>query len=78
MSTMSYCRFQNTARDLQDCWEHMDETKLSADERRARRSLVRLCRNISEDYTDDDGRLIAELNEPSPTAAGISDDAEDE
>jgi hypothetical protein len=26
MSNMSYCRFQNTSRDLADCQEAMDET----------------------------------------------------
>lgn len=51
MGNMSYCRFQNTLEDLRDCYESMDETAdLSKDEGRARRSLIKLCANIMDDF----------------------------
>lgn len=51
MANMSYCRFQNTLKDLQDCLEHM-ETDLTpdGDEFNARQALVELAILISEDY----------------------------
>lgn len=45
MANMSYCRFQNTSRDLHDCYEHLD-AKLSEDEREARNRLVRTCAKV--------------------------------
>ena len=30
MSNMSYCRFQNTVQDLQDCYDNIDDSDLSA------------------------------------------------
>jgi len=38
-------RFENTLRDLVDCYEHLEEP-VSEDEDRARRSLIVLCRVI--------------------------------
>lgn len=55
MSNMSYCRFQNTLMDLQDCQEVLDEMtveeagKLSDEERRAATKLVNMCRQIGFD-----------------------------
>ena len=56
MANMSYCRFQNTANDLDDCYEHIDDD-LGADEAHARERLIDLCRQIAEwaDATDDWG-----------------------
>jgi hypothetical protein len=45
MSNMSYCRFYNTLRDLQDCYEHLDE-ELSGDEYISRKRLVEVCQDI--------------------------------
>lgn len=45
MANMSYCRFQNTSRDLQDCYENLD-AELSKDEREARNRLVRTCAKV--------------------------------
>ena len=42
MANMSYCRFQNTVRDLADCRDHLYEA-LPDDERSARVELVGLC-----------------------------------
>jgi hypothetical protein len=47
MPNMSYCRFQNTVRDLQDCQEHMDEVDdLGSDEASARERLIEVCKEI--------------------------------
>lgn len=49
---MSYCRFQNTARDLQDCADHFrslnpkDKFSNNRDELRARSEIVRLAAQI--------------------------------
>ena len=45
MANMSYCRFQNTSRDLHDCYENLD-AKLSEDEREARTRLIRTCAKV--------------------------------
>ena len=48
MSNMSYCRFQNTLSDLQDCEEHLSDDDLSEDEEEARIKLVKLCKEIAK------------------------------
>lgn len=45
MSNMSYCRFQNTLRDLEDCLEHIEDD-VSKDEQAARDELIRVCQEI--------------------------------
>lgn len=50
MANMSYCRFQNTLMDLQDCYENMDDEDLSEEEERARTHLIEACLNLSGDY----------------------------
>lgn len=52
MSNMSYCRFRNTLPDLEDCYDNMDSVQ-SDEEKRARKRLIQLCINISEDYGDE-------------------------
>lgn len=52
MANMSYCRFQNTLRDLRDCYEHIDDDNLSETESKARNKLIILCTDISQDYDD--------------------------
>lgn len=60
MSNMSYCRFQNTVIDLNDCHDALqemdgeDEDGLSADEARAKKRLLHLCKIIARDYGDED------------------------
>lgn len=52
MANMSYCRFQNTLRDLRDCYESddmWDGEDLSDEEKRARLALIRLCAEIASD-----------------------------
>ena len=58
MSNMSYCRFENTLADLNDCYNNVNGT-LSDSESRARDDLITLCREfadigIKSDYELDD------------------------
>ena len=56
MATMSYVRFENTYQDLQDCYEALcNESfdELSESEKEFALKLVRLCRDISEDFIDE-------------------------
>lgn len=50
MANMGYCRFENTCKDLEDCYEHIDDA-LSETETEAQKALVRLCVDIAEDYS---------------------------
>lgn len=57
MSNMSYVRFENTYNDLQDCYDALSDKsfdELSESERKYAINLVRLCRNISEDFFEED------------------------
>jgi hypothetical protein len=51
MANMSYCRFENTMRDLRDCEEALRRDGLdglSDDELRAAKRLIRVCASIVE------------------------------
>lgn len=55
MSNMSHCRFKNTLGDLRDCRDALSEmndfeNELSQDEAKAAKSLLRLCRELADDY----------------------------
>ncbi len=52
MSNESYCRFENTLRDLRDCQGVLDAEDLSPEEEEARRRLIETCKEIVEDWTD--------------------------
>ncbi len=53
MSNMSYCRFQNTVSDLQDCQEALAEGKrLSKEEEDAAVRLITTCIEIAQAYLD--------------------------
>ena len=55
MGNMSYCRFENTLPDLQDCYDNWDDNPdLSSHEKKAKARLLSLCKEIVEDYGDDD------------------------
>lgn len=47
MGNMSYCRFENTLKDLRDCYEHLDDSLSNESKRKARRQLVALCITIA-------------------------------
>ena len=53
MGNMSYCRFENTLPDLRDCFDNWDKALNSVCEIRAKRSLLRLCQNIIDNYGTD-------------------------
>ena len=53
MSNMSYCRFENTSRDLDDCVEairNQNLTDLSRREIDAFISLVAMAKDLAEDF----------------------------
>lgn len=49
MANMSYCRFENTYRDLVDCYTNM-EGELSGSEHKYRERLITLCKDIVDAY----------------------------
>jgi len=51
MGNMSYCRFENTLYDLQDCYDNMDLSEDASDEEiKARKRLIEVCRDIADYY----------------------------
>jgi hypothetical protein len=54
MSNMSYCRFQNTAGDLEDCVDALKEIgeleELSDSERSYAERMKSICENYLEEY----------------------------
>ncbi len=58
MANMSYCRFENTLSDLEDCYEDMsfgkDFSELSQTEKQARNELVSLCKKIAEEFNEEE------------------------
>jgi len=65
MSNMSYCRFENTSRDLDDCYEKMNEgvdiEELSSEyEQKGYKKLIELCCDIALEYGDEVGRTLEE------------------
>ena len=50
---MGYCRFQNTYRDLVDCYEHLWDGNYSLEEEKYRGFLIKLCKDIAGE-TDDE------------------------
>lgn len=49
MANMSYCRFENTYKDLLQCLSAMNEP-LSKDETAYKRRLVDVCKEIIDEY----------------------------
>lgn len=55
MSNMSYCRFQNTSLDLQDCIDAINGGEindLSRDEQQAFIDLIMKCKEVAENFED--------------------------
>ena len=54
MSNMSYCRFQNTLSDLEDCYEALlnEEVGDHQAEQEAKECLLELCRSISDEFRE--------------------------
>jgi hypothetical protein len=54
MANMSYCRFENTLSDLEDCRDALDRgDSLSEREAKKAKALIDLCREIADNYDDD-------------------------
>ena len=53
MGNMAHCRFYNTANDLEDCIEHINDKDLGKEEARARLRLIALCVDIAEDFAEE-------------------------
>lgn len=53
MANMSYCRFENTLADLEDCYESLDADVELQSEIDAREELIKLCRTITKEYGDE-------------------------
>ena len=73
MANMSYCRFENTYRDLLDCYHNMNNDK-SDDEQAYMRRLVDVCKDIVDEYelmkmSEDDND-----DEPEYDGAGFSEE----
>jgi len=48
---MSYCRFENTAKDLQDCWgawNDLPDDELSEYELAGKRRIIKIAKQIAE------------------------------
>lgn len=57
MSNMSYCVFENTYNDLEEALERLDTVefeKLSKSEKRYRNKLVALCKEIADDFEQEE------------------------
>jgi hypothetical protein len=52
MPNMSYCRFENTAKDLEDCLECFDD-ELSKTEDKARNNIIEMALRIVGNYRYD-------------------------
>lgn len=68
MTNMSYCRFENTAQDLRDCRDHINEDDLSSSEHNARRRVILLCRDILVDLGAE-----VDIEHIDPTIIGARD-----
>jgi hypothetical protein len=59
---MSYCRFENTLSDLQDCYEDLsfgkDFSELSDSEKRARNEMVALFKRIADEFDKADIKRV--------------------
>lgn len=58
---MSYCRFENTLSDLNDCesalddFVNNDENSISSERERSKaKQLIELCRYIADNYSEED------------------------
>ena len=56
MGNMSYCRFENTLRDLLDCEEHFEDELDNDYEIEARKRMLAICKRIAKNYTEEDLR----------------------
>ena len=51
MANMSYCRFNNTLNDLEDCKEALENREIeSVTEKRKAKALIELCQEIVDNF----------------------------
>ena len=50
MGNMAYCRFHNTLKDLQDCYDHIWDDDLGDAESKAKERLIEVCKNIAAEF----------------------------
>lgn len=53
MANMNYCRFENTYRDLEDCYDALKEKsldELSENEQKYAKRLIELSKKIADDF----------------------------
>ena len=62
MANMSYCRFRNTLQDLRDCYYNMKD-EVSLEEFRSRKQVIELCKDIVDEYGDEDYSLFEKEDE---------------
>jgi len=71
MSNMSYCRFENTAADLQDCLEAIEDRKIndlgSQYEVDALEELLRLCEEVVSYKNEIEDAIVANNEKDSDT-----------
>lgn len=54
MANMSYCRFNNTLSDLEDCREALENQNISSlTEKRKAKRLLKVCREIADNFDED-------------------------
>lgn len=54
MANMSYCRCENTYKDLLEVWQEVEVDDLSESEKRYFGKLVKLCAKIADNYGEED------------------------
>ena len=65
MANMSYCRFQNTLGDFEDCLDALDSGKaMSDDEQRAAFWLIQKARELVEQFDGESDDEIREQLKP--------------
>ena len=52
MSNMSYCRFENTYHDLQDCFESINEEAGNERDERYRLRMIELIKEMYQEISD--------------------------
>ena len=71
MSNMSYCRFENTAADLQDCLEAIEDREIndlgSQYEVDALEELLRLCEEVVSYKNEIEDAIVANNEKDSDT-----------
>lgn len=65
MSNMSYCRFENTLRALEDCFNNWDDSiddQSSDYEIKAHKQLLALCKTIADECESEHEHLLENAN----------------